>query len=72
MGNMKITDKGIVTPDEIIDENGVRRRVPGMRKRPIPPLPPEVRYLTPEQLKKIEIIRQKAIQDALRPTPTPQ
>jgi hypothetical protein len=72
MGNMKITDKGIVTPGEIIDENGVRRRVPGTRNRPIPPLPPDVRYLTPEQLKKIEIIRQKAIQDALRPTPTPQ
>jgi hypothetical protein len=69
MGNVKITDGQIVTPGVYIDENGIRHRVPSTNVRPVPPMPPEVRYLTPEQQKKLEMLRQKAIEKALKPTP---
>lgn len=64
IGNMKITEDGIETPDQIIDENGVRPR--------IPPRPPnaeqkplltqeELRNLTPEQKRRLKIIRRNQI-----------
>src|SRR5829696_2038029 len=69
VGNMKIKDGVIETPDTYIDENGIRKRIPGQSMHPRPPLPPEVQYLTPEQRRKIDIIRQRAIEKALKPTP---
>ena len=69
MGNVKITDGQIVTPGMYIDENGIRHRVPSTTVRPMPPMPPNVQYLTPEQQKKLDLLRQKAIEKALKPTP---
>ena len=70
LGNMKITDNMIETPEFFIDENGVRRRIPSTTVRPRPPIPPET-YLTPEQKKKLELLRQRALEKALKPTPQP-
>ena len=68
MGNVKISERGIEAPGTFIDENGIRHTVPSTTVRPQPPLPPEIRYLTPEQRKKLDEIRQRAIEKALKPT----
>ena len=69
-GNMKITEDKIETPDTIIDENGVRRKLRVNPKiNPVHPIPPGTTYLTPEQIEKLKSIRQRAIENALKPTP---
>jgi hypothetical protein len=53
---MVISEEMIETKDMIIDENGIRM------KKPQPPLPPvlspeQLKYLTPEQIRKLEQYR---------------
>lgn len=73
IGNMKITENGIETPDTIIDDNGIRPKYP---KRPLPPdqkpllTPEQYRQLTPEQKRKLRIIRRnQVIRDESPPEP---
>jgi len=71
IGNMKITENGIETPDTIIDDNGIRPKYP---KRPLPPdqkpllTPEQIQKLTPEQKRKLRIIRRNQV---LRDDPPP-
>lgn len=72
IGNMKITDEGIETPDMIIDDNGIRPKNP--KRPPLPnqkPLltPEQFRNLTPEQKRRLRIIRRN---QATRETPPPE
>lgn len=75
IGNMKITENGIETPDEIINENGVRRKRPARQQDgQIPVLTPEeMKNLTPEQRRKLRNARRIQIlrENALPPPPTP-
>lgn len=72
IGNMKITDEGIETPDMIIDDNGIRPKNP--KRPPLPnqkPLltPEQFRNLTPEQKRRLRIIRRN---QATRENPPPE
>jgi serine/threonine protein kinase len=72
MGNTKITDGRIETPDHIIDENGITPRRPtAPNVRPVIP-PIDMRYMTPQQRRKLqETLRRNRITMA-PPTPTPE
>lgn len=72
IGNMKITDEGIETPDMIIDDNGIRPKNP--KRPPLPnqkPLltPEQFRNLTPEQKRRLRIIRRN---QSTRENPPPE
>jgi hypothetical protein len=71
-------DESIETKDMIIDEKGIRMKMP--RQPMMPPVPPEqLKYLTPEQIQKLENLRkfeqlknaQKRIIVVKPPTPKP-
>lgn len=72
IGNLKITEDGIETPDSIIDDQGVRRKNSNLQRRnpnrnpnmvPMPPIPPEaLQNMTPEQRQKLKQIRQRQLQ----------
>jgi hypothetical protein len=66
IGNTKITDGRIETPNRVIDENGITPRTPGAQP-PIPP--PDLRHLTPEQRRRVlRRLRRNGVIVA-RPTP---
>ena len=72
MGNTKITEDGIETPDTVIDENGIRPRPPSVpnTRRTIPPI--DMRYMTPAQRQKLlETLRRNGVKMAPSPRPTP-
>jgi serine/threonine protein kinase len=65
IGNTKITDDRVETPDRVIDGNGITPQRP--RMQPIPP--PDLRHLTPEQRRRVlRTLRRNGIIVA-RPTP---
>lgn len=69
VGNMVISDKGIKTPDGMInlDDEDMPRKTPNP-PRNIPPLTPEqMRKLTPQQRRKLKMIRQ----NQQKQTPSP-
>lgn len=73
MGNTKITPDGTIeTPDHIIDENGVTPRrpmPPNTRPVVIPPI--DMRYMTPQQRRKLqEALRRHRV--TMAPSPTPE
>ncbi|HKP68453.1 MAG TPA: protein kinase [Pyrinomonadaceae bacterium] len=73
MGDMKITDDKIETPDSIIDDNGVTPKVPpqpGMRNRRMIPAP-DLSHLTPEQRRRVMRALRRNNVIIVRPTPTP-
>ena len=77
VGNMKITDERIETPEIIIDENGLRRKKvtvsPIAPMSPFPPLTAEQwKKLTPEQRKKIMVYRQNLPKHSPPPPPSPK
>lgn len=59
IGNVEISEKGIRTPDGLIDFEGASRGVPNQpRNVPPPPLTPEqIKKLSPEQRRKLRIFR---------------
>jgi serine/threonine protein kinase len=72
MGNTKITEDGIETPNTVIDENGIRPRPPLVpnKRRTIPPI--DMRYMTPAQRQKLqETLRRNGVTMAPSPRPTP-
>ena len=70
-GNVKVRNGVIETPDVYIDENGIRRKIPGVRI-PQPPIDsPTFRYLTPEQREKLKMLNRKDGRTVV-PKPTPQ
>lgn len=58
VGNMKIRNGRAETPNSVIDETGVTRKVPNV-ELPEPVLPPNFRNLTIEQRRKLQIFRRK-------------
>ena len=73
MGDTKITDDRIETPDTIIDDNGVTPKVPSPPRvrnpRMIPP--PDLSHLTPEQRRRVLRAMRRNGVIIVRPTPTP-
>ena len=62
-GNVKVRNGVIETPDVYIDENGIRRKIPGVRI-PQPPIDsPTFRDLTPEQREKLKMLNLKGWKD---------
>ncbi len=61
VGNMKIKDGRVETPDAFIDERGITPKVPNVPDVRVvqPTLPPNFRNLTPEQRRKLKIYRRK-------------
>ncbi|MBC7900633.1 MAG: serine/threonine protein kinase [Saprospiraceae bacterium] len=55
VGNMKITNGRVETPDTIIDENGIRPQVPNAMP---PVMPPNLRNLTPAQRRRLRMRQQ--------------
>ena len=73
MGNTKITDDKVETPDSIIDDNGVTPKVPTPPRTRNPRMiqAPDLSHLTPEQRKRvIRTLRRNGV-IIVRPTPTP-
>jgi hypothetical protein len=73
MGDTKITPDGTIeTPDHIIDENGVTPRRPmPPRTRPVVIPPIDMRYMTPQQRRKLqEALRRHRV--TMAPSPTPE
>ncbi|HEX2640484.1 MAG TPA: hypothetical protein VHL50_07930, partial [Pyrinomonadaceae bacterium] len=71
VGNVKIRNGVVETPDTYIDENGIRRKIPGMRI-PQPPIDPQtLKYLTPEQREKLKMLNRRNMRLVV-PRPTPQ
>jgi serine/threonine protein kinase len=74
VGNVKIRGEKIETPDVIIDEKGVIRKVP---VGPMAPnvMVPDPRYMTPQQRRKLQELRRRGIipppQAPAQPRPTP-
>lgn len=64
VGNVKMTDQRIETKDIIIDEKGIRPRVPVA-----PMVPPSFRNLTPAQRRRLRIIRQNQLPPDPAPSP---
>lgn len=63
VGNMKITDGKIETPDSYIDETGIRRKIPPAFPGGRPMSPEEFRALTPAQRRKLRAVwRQHELQ----------
>ena len=58
VGNMKIRNGRVETPDSIIDETGITPKVPNVEP-PLPALPPNYRNLTPEQRRKLQMVRRR-------------
>jgi predicted Ser/Thr protein kinase len=58
VGNMKIRNGKVETPTSIIDEKGVTPRVPNAEP-PYPMMPPNFKSLTPEQRRKLQIMRRR-------------
>lgn len=56
IGNIEISEKGIRTPDGLIDFEGASRGVPNQPRNP-PLTPEQIRKLTPEQRRKLRIFR---------------
>ena len=70
-GNVKIRNGVVETPNTYIDENGVRRKIPGVRI-PQPPIDPQTwKYLTPEQREKLKMLNRRNMRMVV-PGPTPQ
>ena len=64
VGNMKIKNGRVETPDAFIDENGITPKAPKVpRVREVEPpqssLPPHLRNLTPQQRRKLQIKRRR-------------
>ena len=76
LGDTKITDDKIETPDAVIDDNGVVRRTPpppGVHRPPPVISPSDLRHLTPDQRRRVvRALRRSGITIAPRPSPTPQ
>jgi len=53
VGNVKIRNGRVETPDVIVDENGIVRKVPGVPPGPRPGVNPSVPPLTPQQLQQL-------------------
>jgi len=71
VGNVKIRNGVVETPDTYIDENGIRRKIPGMRI-PQPPIDPQtLKYLTPEQREKLKMLNRRNMRFVV-PRPTPR
>lgn len=51
VGNMKIKNGRVETPEVFIDENGITQKVPGVTG--MPPVPPDMRHLTPAQRRRL-------------------
>lgn len=67
IGNTKITNGRIETPDGVIDEKGIVPRTRGINVPPMPP--PDLRHLTPEQQQRVRrALRQYEV---IVPKPTP-
>ncbi len=58
VGNMKIRNGKVETPTSTIDETGVTPRVPNVEP-PYPVMPPNFKNLTPEQRRKLQIMRRR-------------
>lgn len=72
VGNMKITDGRIETPDTYIDENGIRRKIPAAYPGGKPMTAEEFRSMTPAQRRKLRMIwRNHELQKRRVPTPPP-
>ena len=69
VGNMKINDERIETPNVVIDDNGIKYKTP--KVHPAPAVPPSFPQWTPEQLRKFKLIRQNANMYVVTPKPTP-
>lgn len=72
MGNVKVTEGRVETPDTVIDENGVRTHPVPRIAPPQPVMPPEWRYLTPQQRRRLRAIQRKHPGAFPRPTPPNQ
>ena len=62
VGNMKIKNGRVETPDSFIDENGVTPKTPKAPNIEVPQQPvspPNFRNLTPEQRRKLQMMRRK-------------
>ncbi len=61
VGNMKIKNGRVETPDSIIDENGITPKTPRVPniEAPHPVLPPNFNNLTPEQRRRRQMMRRK-------------
>jgi hypothetical protein len=71
---MTIKNGRVETPDTIIDENGVRRKIPRMPNiAPVtPPTPDQWKYMTPEQRRQLRILlRNQKLRGVPVPAPTP-
>lgn len=71
IGNMKIVDGKLVTPDGVVIEEGLVPKSPGVH--PVPPGFPADwnKYMTPEQRRKIKILQQNGKWPSPLPKPTP-
>ena len=73
MGNTKITDEKIETPDAIIDNNGIMPKVPPRPGARTPRVieAPDLSHLTPEQRRRVmRALRRNGV-IIVRPTPAP-
>ena len=70
-GNVRIHNGVVETPDTFIDENGVRRKIPGVVLPQPPMLPPNSQYLTPEQREKLKMLNRRHFRIVV-PSPTPK
>ena len=70
-GNVMIRKGSIQTPTTYIDENGIRRKVPGTPVRPlVPGIRFNTRYMTPEQRRKLhQMLTEKGVTPPPKPTP---
>ena len=74
MGNTKITDDRIETPDAIIDDNGVTPKTPlrpDVQRPPRVIQAPDLRHLTPEQRRRVLRALRRNNVIIVKPSPTP-
>jgi hypothetical protein len=72
VGNTKIRDGAVQTPEVYIDENGIRRRIP---KPVIPPINisrEQLRMMTPQQRRKLRLLMQNQKPVLNPPAPSPE
>lgn len=64
LGNIKIKDGKVETPELIIDEKGFTPKTPPVA--PVGPAEPDMRHLTPAERRKIQILRRRGVLPPVR------
>ncbi len=72
VGNMKVKEGRVETPDSVFDDEGVRPRFPKVPQRVGPNGYPDPRYLTPAQRRKLQELRRKGLLPSVKKPDPPR